>query len=68
MQTVNNTNASAGAGGQLFEPYIDKAEVGRRYVADLEALFDHFSPDEETNLVDHSLVTWAPGVHARLRK
>ena len=30
MQTVNNTNAAAGAGGQLFEPYIDKAEVGRR--------------------------------------
>ena len=36
------------------------------YVADLEALFDHFSPDEATNLVDHSLVTWVPRAHVRL--
>ena len=30
METLNNPNAAAGAGGPTFEPYIDKAEVGRR--------------------------------------
>ena len=30
MQTLNNPNAAAGTSGPLFEPYIDKGEVGRR--------------------------------------
>ena len=30
METLKSPNAAAGAGGPTFEPYIDKAEVGRR--------------------------------------
>ena len=30
MQTLNNPNDAAGTSGPLYEPYIDKREVGRR--------------------------------------
>ena len=30
METLKSPNAAAGTGGSSFEPYINKAEVGRR--------------------------------------
>ena len=30
METLKSPNAAAGTGGPTFEPYINKAEVGRR--------------------------------------